>query len=115
MAKGCHDEYANAEVTVGTVGRLNHGPHHAEVEYTNADGETRSFSDNTVFGRQVGERVPVKYFAHDSSHPMTVDFNGMYGWPILIAGLGLLGVAGGAAYFAFQRRRATQSGLRVRR
>jgi hypothetical protein len=64
-----------------------------------------SFPDNTVFGRQVGERVPVKYFAHDSVPDATsADFNGMYGFPILIAGIGLLCVLGGAASLAFTRR-----------
>jgi hypothetical protein len=114
MAKGCHDEYAGADVAEGTVVRLNHGPYHAEVEYTNADGETRSFPDNTVFGREVGERVPVRYFAHDGPHPMTADFNGMYGLPVVLAGIGLLGTLGGGAYLAWLRRRDAKPSARSR-
>jgi hypothetical protein len=63
-------------------------------------------AENAIFGYDVGERVPVKYFAHDRVlDATTADFNGMYGWKAVLAGIGSLGVLGGAAYLAFQRRR----------
>jgi hypothetical protein len=112
MAKSCHDQYADANVAEGTVTSVDYGPLHVTVQYTNANGETVSFPDNTAFGRKFGERVPVKYFAHDSvPNAITADFNGMYGTEVEVAGFGLLWALGGTTGLAILRRRAKRRAL----
>jgi hypothetical protein len=112
-AKHCHDHYADADLAEGTVTSVDYGPHHVTVQYTTADGQTASFPDNTMFGRRLGERVPVKYFAHDPvPDAITADFNGMYGGHVVFTGVGLLCALGGGAYLAVLRRRAKRNGSR---
>jgi hypothetical protein len=112
IAKCHHDYYADADVAEGTVTSVNYGPHHVTVQYTNADGKTVSFPDNTWFGRELGERVPVKYFAHDNVPSATSsDFNGMYGTAFGLACVGLLSMLGGITCLAVLRRRARRGAL----
>jgi hypothetical protein len=104
-AKHCHDHYADADVAEGTVTRMHRGRYRVQVEYTNADGKRVSFRATSLSGYDVGERVPVKYFAHGrAAEAMTADFGGMYGPAVTLAVLGVLCVLSAVAMFAFDRR-----------
>jgi hypothetical protein len=104
-----HDKYRDATETEGIVTKLEFGPHHAVVAYTNEVGDTVSFDSSTPGGLDVGQRVPVLYIPHDRFPDEIVGtFDAMYGMQLTFGKILIPFAVGGTAltiYLARSRKR----------
>ena len=64
---------ATSELATGTVMRLNHGSHHAEISFRARDGRTYERPMSSLWGITPGEPIQIRYIPKDPLVSASID------------------------------------------